>query len=263
MKLTYVKFLILRRIVQSAILLLFVAANRWQWNILTGDYSAALLFGKVPITDPLLFLQLWASAATITTDLLVGAILVLVLYALIGGRTFCAWVCPYNPVSDAVIYLQKKLGLGGQAKFPASTRYVILAMTIILSAILGVAAFDSLSPLGMWHRGLIYGVGANLLIVTAVVLLDFSVFSNGWCGHICPLGAFFSLVGRLSFLRIRHKHDQCSQCKKCFAVCPEKQVLHIVGKTSGYINSGACTRCGRCVEICPDNALSFGISSKL
>lgn len=46
---------------------------------------------------------------------------------------------------------------------------------------------------------------------------------------------------------------------KCKVICPEKQVLGLIGKESGEVISGECTRCGRCVEVCGDNALGFNL----
>jgi len=45
---------------------------------------------------------------------------------------------------------------------------------------------------------------------------------------------------------------------KCLDVCPERQVLHMVGKQSGAVLSGECINCGRCMEVCNDNAVRFG-----
>ena len=46
---------------------------------------------------------------------------------------------------------------------------------------------------------------------------------------------------------------------RCIEICPEPQVLPMVGKASALVKSGECTNCGRCVEVCNDNAMKFGI----
>jgi ferredoxin-type protein NapH len=46
---------------------------------------------------------------------------------------------------------------------------------------------------------------------------------------------------------------------KCKVVCPEKQVLHMIGKESIPVLSGECTNCARCIEVCDDDALRFSI----
>ena len=78
-------------------------------------------------------------------------------------------------------------------------------------------------------------------------------------GHLCPLGAFYSVIGKFSLLKVKHIKDNCTSCMKCFQVCPEEQVLDIVTKADGYIKSGECTNCARCIEVCHDKALKFSI----
>jgi len=46
---------------------------------------------------------------------------------------------------------------------------------------------------------------------------------------------------------------------KCKTVCPEHQVLHMIGKQSLSVTSGECTNCARCIEVCDDDALGFSI----
>jgi ferredoxin-type protein NapH len=132
-----------------------------------------------------------------------------------------------------------------------------MVLALIVSAVVGVAAFEYISPISMLHRGLIYGIGTSWLIVLMVFIFDFLVLKHGWCGYLCPLGAFYSIVGKYSLLRINHIKEACTDCNDCKMVCPEVQVLDIIGKKSGYINYGACTNCGRCIDVCEDDALKF------
>lgn len=53
---------------------------------------------------------MFAAGAVVGVDALVaGAATVALFYALLGGRGFCAWVCPVNIVTDAANYLRRKL----------------------------------------------------------------------------------------------------------------------------------------------------------
>ena len=96
----------------------------------------------------------------------------------------------------------------------------------------------------MLHRGLIFGMGAAWLVVLAVFLFDLLVSRRGWCGHLCPVGAFYSLLGTRSPLRVRaDRRDQCNDCMDCFAVCPEPQVIRpaLKGADKGTARS-SCRR---------------------
>jgi ferredoxin-type protein NapH len=136
-------------------------------------------------------------------------------------------------------------------------RYWIAALAIVLSAILGVTAFEWISPIGALHRGIIYGFGFGWAFVLVVFLIDLFAVKNGFCGHLCPLGGFYSLVGRYGVLRIGYDRDKCTDCMKCIDICPEEQVLNMVPEHNGAVVSGECINCGRCVEVCDDNALNF------
>ncbi|MCK5078974.1 MAG: 4Fe-4S binding protein, partial [Bacteroidales bacterium] len=80
----------------------------------------------------------------------------------------------------------------------------------------------------------------------------------GWCGHLCPLGALYTLSSRFALIKVKHDAEKCTLCMKCKDVCHEIQVLDLIGEESGYIK-GACSNCGRCVEVCDDDALKFSV----
>ncbi|MCL3781632.1 quinol dehydrogenase ferredoxin subunit NapH [Prolixibacteraceae bacterium JC049] len=256
------RYLIFRRVIQLGLLTLFIGGNYMGWNILKGNFSFSRIADTVPLADPFAVLQMLAAGFTITSEILIGSIIILALYWLLGGRIFCSWICPLNLVTDTALWLRRKLGITTDRIYmPRNSRYYILAMAIILSAIIGYAAFESISPISIWFRMLIFGTGGGWAIVLAIFLLDISVKRNGWCGHICPLGAFYGVIGRWSLMKVKYKHDNCTQCMDCFKVCPEPQVLHIVTKHNGIIQSGECTNCGRCIEVCNDKALRFSVNN--
>ena len=253
------RFLIARRLVQAAVMVLLVGGNLWGWTVLRGNLSSSVVLGTVPLADPFAVLQLLAAGGMLAVDVLLGAAITLAFYALIGGRVFCAWVCPMNAVTDLANRLGRNFNAGSKSRriFGRPARYFILALALVLSGLVGVAAFEALSPIGMLQRGLVFGMGAGWLAVAAIFLFDLLVQRNGFCGHVCPLGAFYALVGRTALLRIDHDHEKCTSCMDCLIVCPENQILALVGQASGSVLDGVCTNCGRCIEVCPDEALFF------
>ncbi len=189
------RYLILRRLSQFSILALFFGTARYGWEaagqpVLSGNLSASELLGLIPMADPFAVLQQLLTRHLLQTEVLIGAGIVLGVYLLIGGRTFCAWVCPVNPITDFAGWLRNKLPMPDMFWIPRQLRYWVLALALILSAITGVAAFEWVSPISMLHRELIYGAGLGLTAIIGIFLFDLLVEKHGWCGHLCPLGAF-------------------------------------------------------------------------
>ncbi len=256
------RFLFLRRLTQVGLLLLYMAGNYFGWTLLMGNLSSSSILELIPLSDPYAVLQMFAAGAVLSTNLLIGAVIIVLFYFVIGGRAFCSWVCPVNMITDAANSLRRMFDFDKiQKKQPASRhiRYWIIGLSLIISMAFGVAAFEFISPVSMVHRGIIFGLGFGWAAMLVIFLFDLFVLKNGWCGHVCPIGGFYSIIGRFSLLRVHHNEEHCTLCMKCKVVCPESQVLHMIGKKSIPVLSGECTNCGRCVEVCDDDALEFSI----
>lgn len=265
---TKYRFLILRRFSQILILLLFVVcANSQDESLKTffsGNLNSSKIFWVIPLSDPfsvaqIFFAGIWRGVI-IGSEALLGLLIVLFIYGLFLGRGYCAFVCPMNLITDLSAKLRRIFGIESKKlNFTRKIKYGILFLSLFLSAIFGFSAFDLISPISMLHRGLIYGMGAGIFGILCVGLFDLFFIKNGFCGYLCPLGATYSLIGKFSLLRIKHKKELCSDCKQCFIICPEPQVLNIINKKSGSINNIDCLKCARCVEVCEDGALKYGI----
>jgi len=256
------KYLILRRITQISLMTLYFGANAWGWTFITGNLSSSLILGTIPMSDPYAVLQMFAAGAIIASNVFLGALVAVVFYGLVGGRAFCSWICPVNMITDSANYLRRKLGFNKiQKRQPATRnmRYWVIALSLVISVGFGVAAFEFVSPISMVHRGIIFGLGFGWAAIVVIFLFDLFVLKNGWCGHICPLGGFYSIIGSFSLIRVKHQEEKCTLCMKCKDVCPENQVLFMVGKSSEQVLNGECTNCARCIEVCDDDALNFSI----
>ena len=260
-----IKYLLLRRVTQFTLLFLYFGANAYGWHILEGTFGSSVLFGVIPLADPYTTLQVLATGFVLSADVLLGALIIILFYMVVGGRAFCSWVCPINMVTDLANWLRRKLNLDKEEVnyrfIKRRARYWIMVLGLIVSAVVGVAAFEVLSPITIMQRGIIFGFGAGIAIIVAIFLFDLFGVKNGWCGHLCPLGASYSLIGKASVIRVKHDHEACTACMKCKVVCPENQVLHMIDKESISVTDGECTNCGRCIDVCDDDALGFSIRS--
>ena len=259
------KWLLLRRASQALIIALFLAGPLAGIWIVTGNLTSSLTLGLLPLTDPYVQLQSLAAGHVPGLDAAIGAAIVLVAYALVGGRVYCAWVCPVNPVTDGAQALRRRLGLGKGWQPRRATRLWMLAMTLVVAALTGTIAWELVNPVSLLHRGLIFGIGAGWMIILAVFLLDAFVARHGWCGHLCPVGAFYGLLGTRSLLRVKAARRQdCDDCMDCFAICPEPQVIAPALKGAGrgvgpVILARDCTNCGRCIDVCSKDVFRFAL----
>jgi ferredoxin-type protein NapH len=258
------KYLVLRRASQLGILALFLLGPLAGIWIVKGTLTYSYTLDTLPLADPYVLAQSLLAFHAPEQKMLIGAALIVAFYLLVGGRVYCSWVCPMNMVTDAAAWLREKLGLRMGSAMPRSLRYWILAMTLVLALATGTIAWELVNPVSMLHRGLVFGMGAAWAIVAAVFLLDVFVSPRAWCGHACPVGAFYSLIGRFSLLRVAAvRRAQCNDCMDCYAVCPEPQVITpaLKGEAKGagpVILSPACTNCARCIDVCTRDVFEFG-----
>jgi ferredoxin-type protein NapH len=259
------RWLILRRFSQVSILLLFLLGPWAGIYVLKGNLSSSLLFNTIPMTDPMIFLQMLAAGFWgVTSAAVTGAAIILIFYMLVGGRVFCSWVCPVNLVTDLAFWLRRKLELIGGLVFPRATRYWLLGVVMLVAAVTGTLAYELINPVSLLHRGLFFGMGAGWVLIIGLLMFDLAVSKRGWCSHLCPMGAFYSLISQYSLIRVRaDSRSACDDCGECFVVCPEPQILPPVlkGESKGIppvVLDGTCTNCGRCIDICHDGIFEFG-----
>ncbi len=258
------RYLILRRLSQFTILFLYFAANYWGWKILIGNLSFSKLFNTIPLTDPYAFLQMLFAGAIISSNLIIGLVVILLFYGIIGGRAYCSWVCPVNLITDLAAWVRRKTHHEKDNLLSAMKikkfRYAFLVIMLIFSAVIGAAAYEFINPIGFFTRGVAFTLGFTWVWLLVIFIFDAFVLKNGWCGHICPVGATYALIGAKNLIRVYHTKDNCTNCGNCFAICPENQVLSpVITKKDDFIHGIECTNCGRCIEVCNDNALKFSL----
>jgi ferredoxin-type protein NapH len=217
----------------------------------------------LPLTDPYIELQSLLAGHLPARQALIGALIVLVAYAAIGGRVYCSWVCPINPVTDLAAWAHRRLGLAKGWQPPRGSRYWLLAATLAVSVLTGTIAWEAVNPVTMVHRGLVFGAAVAWAVIAVVFLFDLLLSYRGWCGHLCPVGAFYGLVGSSALVRVAAPaRARCNDCMDCYAVCPEPQVITpaLKGAAAGHgpmIGARECTNCGRCIDVCSLDVFRF------
>jgi ferredoxin-type protein NapH len=254
---TFRRWTIARRLVQLAVAGL-IASPLVGLPVFRGTLAAADLLG-VPLADPLATLQVVLASRVVVPSFIVPAVGITLCYFLLGGRTFCGWICPVYLLTELGDKLRDRLGSGGRI-IPLTTKRWLLLIVIAVTAATGQPLFEMLSPIGMTARAIALGGWSALSCLAGLLLFEIAVSRRLWCRSLCPLGGFYAMVGRGSPLRLRFHRDRCTDCGECTRACPVEEVLVApLEQGDPQVRAGDCTRCALCIDICPTNALTIGM----
>ncbi len=242
--------------------ILFFASFFFDIQVLEGSLSGSRLLGFHMI-DPLAALQVILASRILMVNLVIGVVTIIAIYLILGGRSFCSWICPYHWLAE----LGEKIHLSLKGRkiikshsFDRKIRYYFFVLFILLAFFTGYTVFETINPVAILSRCIVYGPSLMLLWVLVLLIFEVSYSRRAWCRYFCPVGVSYNLIGQISPLRIKWDREKCSNCKRCQKVCLVPHVLtNSVNKgKSAYVDSGACTRCGLCIDICDDEALVYG-----
>jgi polyferredoxin len=198
------------------------------------------------------------AAAALASLYVAGAILVV---GAVAGRFPCGWICPFGLLQE-LIFARRKRSLK-----PGALRYAKYAGLAILVVILPLALpYPSspnfckyVCPAGTVEAGLplvahdaitgrrAFDVGwlfAWKVTLAAAILAGAVLISRFFCRTLCPLGAAWGLLNRISLVGIEVDNSACTRCGFCRTVCPVDIFI--------YENAGSaeCVRCLNCLK-CP------------
>lgn len=184
---------------------------------------------------------------------------VLISLVIWGRGTFCGWLCPYGVLQEFSYFLGRILNF---PKIRISEdlnnklvyiKYFILA-TLILSVIFAPKITEFLIEIEPFKTSITLIFDREIpYIIYALFWLFLGMFLfKGFCRYFCPLGAFFSIVGKLRILNWLPRRYECGNpCNNCHKSCN----YQAIDKKDGHIKYSDCFQCMDCVQIYSDKNL--------
>ncbi|WP_456474401.1 4Fe-4S binding protein [Candidatus Pyrohabitans sp.] len=163
-------------------------------------------------------------------------LLVSIFLGLSLGRVFCGWLCPLAAIFNFLAPLCRR-----RSRLDKRLKYAVLALVALLVYDLAIYGTSFLSL----QVGKYIALGGLSLIV-----LSSLAYGRVFCTSLCPVGAWFSLLGKLAVFRLRIG-EECTTCERCNRVCEMRlDVAH--GR-----DLHECSLCWACVEECPYKAIKL------
>ena len=121
-----------------------------------------------------------------------------------------------------------------------------------------IGQIDSLvRPLLLPADPIYYRDGLLLAAFFAAIVLLNLVDERFWCRYICPLGAFYGLLSKVSLVR-RRVNASCIKCRLCEDACPTGTIRRDQDCAS---DPGECVMCLKCMDSCPCSTSDFGLAA--
>jgi polyferredoxin len=232
-----------------------------------------------------------------TTPLLLGvAAAIFLLSAVLVGKGFCAFVCPFGFAQDLVGYIRRPLRLK-EVAFSAKTtesitrfKYYVLGVVLLIVAIVGFTTltvnkayatmmfgifsdipFSILSPADTLFatlpeliiQGKPWVIGWGFVLWLRVIILGGSLVAallipRAFCRYICPISALMAPLNRYTIIGLERNPVKCTgeRCRTCEKACP-MDVPIFSGQEKRFSKHPECIMCLVCKDVCKNGAIRF------
>lgn len=256
-----------RKVSQIGALLVFAGlpfANARGWVTLSGNFLSFNLAG-LPLADPLASAQALIGGWSFETRLLTGAGLALLL-ALVLGRVFCSWICPYGLLSEWVSGLRNRTK-GGATRLMWIRFFLALAGLAAVTAALPFPGLNQFSMPGWYSRAVqmyaFYGITLRgALVFPALLVVEMAAGRRFWCRYVCPQSVLISLAAALPVgLRLHFNPRQCT-CARDDRACTASCSLGLNPRKPDAAHRLECSNCGDCVDACRNRGKALSLCSR-
>ena len=196
---------------------------------------------------------------------------ILILFGVLLGRFICGFLCPFGWFQELLHKIPSPKLSTKKLKPLRYLKYAVVLVMVVLLPLLAVnelgmgdaffckylcpqGVLEGAIPLSLANSGIRAALGSLFTwkfgILLVVIVLSV-LFYRPFCKWICPLGAFYALMNKVSLLGIQVDTSKCVSCGKCARTC---QMDVDITKSP---NDTECIRCGKCIRACPTEAIRF------
>jgi polyferredoxin len=180
--------------------------------------------------------------------------------AILFRRSFCGLLCPFGALQELFAKIGKKVFKKRPTiravadKYLRYLKYLILILTVVLAWRLGRLWMSPFDPYAAY--GHVTVIAATLaedpltiigFILLAISLIGSFVYDRFFCKYLCPAGAFYAVIGKVSPTHVKRNQDICINCNLCTKVCP----VNLDVAKMDRVTSAECLNCNECVNVCP------------
>ena len=195
----------------------------------------------------------------------------LILLGVLLGRVICGFLCPFGWFQELRHKIPTMKLSTKKLKPLTYLKYVVLLVMVVLLPVLVTnqlgmgdpffckylcpqGVLEGAIPLSLANAGIRAALGSlftwKFIVLLMVIVLSI-VFYRPFCKWLCPLGAFYALLNKVSLFQMQVDQSKCVSCGKCAKVC--KMDVDVTKSP----NHTECIRCGMCIRACPTDAVSF------
>ena len=196
---------------------------------------------------------------------------ILILFGVLLGRFICGFLCPFGWFQELLHKIPSPKLSTKKLKPLRYLKYAVLLVMVVLLPLLAVnelgmgdpffckylcpqGVLEGAIPLSLTNAGIRAALGKLFTwkaCILLAVIVGSVVFYRPFCKWLCPLGAFYALLNKVSLFQMRVDTHKCVSCGACAKAC--KMDVDIT-KTP---NHAECIRCGMCMKACPTDAIQY------
>lgn len=197
---------------------------------------------------------------------------IILAFGVVFGRAVCGYLCPFGLFQELLHLIPvPKIKLKGKWAYLRYLKYAVLVLMVLLLPAITVDATDLgktwfceyICPAGTLEAGiallltnplLAEAIGTLFWVKAAILAAMIAAclfLYRAFCRVLCPLGAIYGLLNKVSLYHLEVNKDKCTDCGNCASACkmdldPSKQ-----------LRSTECILCGRCTKACSAGALKM------